>query len=68
MRSLFISLLLLSTEILFAQANQHDVSWSQDGAGIMFRANLSPNVQDVKIQLRSDRNTRITKITDIDRR
>jgi hypothetical protein len=65
MRSLFISLLLLSSEILFAQANRHEVSWSPDGAGITFHANLNPNVQEVKIQIRSDRNTRITKITDI---
>ena len=65
MRSLFISLLLLSSEILFAQANQHEVSWSPDGSGITFHANLNPKVQDVKIQIRSDRNTRITKITDI---
>ncbi len=65
MRSLFISLLLLSSKILFAQANKNEVSWSQDGAGIMLHANLNPNVQDVKIQIRSDRNTRITKITDI---
>ena len=65
MRSLFISLLLLSSEILFAQANRHEVSWSPDGSGITFHANLNPKVQDVKIQIRSDRNTRITKITDI---
>ena len=65
MRSLFISLLLLSSEILFAQANRHEVSWSPDGSGIMFHANLNPKVQDVKIQIRSDRNSRITKITDI---
>jgi len=65
MRSIFISLFLLSSEILFAQANQHEISWGQDGAGITIHASLGTNVQDVKIQIRSDRNTRITKITDI---
>ena len=65
MRFIFISLFLLSTEILFAQANQHEISWGQDGAGITIHSSLGANVQDVKIQIRSDRNTRITKITDI---
>lgn len=65
MRSIFISLFLLSSEILFAQANQMEVSWSQNGAGITLHASLGTHVQDVKIQIRSDRNTRITKITDI---
>ena len=65
MRFIFISLFLLSTEILFAQANQHEISWGQDGAGITIHSSLGANVQDIKIQIRSDRNTRITKITDI---
>ena len=65
MRSLFISLFLLTSEILFAQANQHEISWGQDGSGITFHASLGASVQDVKIQIRSDRNARITKITDI---
>ncbi len=65
MRFIFISLFLLSSKILFAQANQHEISWGQDGAGITLHASLGANVHDVKIQIRSDRNTRITKITDV---
>jgi len=65
MRSIIISLFLLSSEILHAQANQNEVRWNQDAAGITLHVSLATNVQDVKIQIRSDRNTRITKITDI---
>ncbi len=65
MRSIIISLFLLSSEIVFAQANKNEVSWNQEGTGITLHANLAAHVQDVKIQIRSDRNTRITKITDI---
>jgi len=67
MKSIIISLFLLSSEIVFAQANKNEVSWNQEGTGITFHANLAAHVQDVKIQIRSDRNTRITKITDISR-
>jgi rhamnogalacturonyl hydrolase YesR len=65
MRSIIISLFLLSSEILHAQANQNEVRWNQDASGITLHVSLTTNVQDVKIQIRSDRNTRITKITDI---
>ena len=65
MKSFIISLFLLSSELVFAQAIKNEVSWNQEGTGITLHANLAAHVQDVKIQIRSDRNTRITKITDI---
>jgi hypothetical protein len=65
MKYFFASIFLLLTKIVVAQAPSHEVRWNQVGAHITLHASLAPTIQDVKIQIRSDRNTRITKITDI---
>ena len=65
MKFILISLFLLFSELMFAQANKDELNWAQEGAGITLHVSLATTIQDVKIQIRSDRNTRITKITDI---
>jgi rhamnogalacturonyl hydrolase YesR len=61
----FILIFLLFSQLLLAQAKENEVHYNQTGPEIRLHLNLPMASQEVKVQIRSERNVRMTKITDI---
>lgn len=63
MRVLITGLLIFITTFMYAQVLKNTMIWNHEGNKIVLHASLPPSVQEV--QIRSERNNRMTKITDI---